>query len=305
MHALLGETFAVLSAMSFALAGVVITRTAASRGDKGVLFSVVVTIAFSFAIFLAVEAGRVEIWATSGTLLGLALFALAGLTAMTIGRSLVFESIRRLGAFRASAVKRLNPFFSVVLAAVFLGEAVTDFDLLGLAAIALAFGLLIRENMRRRGVADGATGGGPGLGAFGVGAAAAFAYAISYIARKAGLDHLGAPAFGTFFSAVSGFVGFALLALVSPAYRQMFRGMFRNVDRYVAGAAILISVGQILMFAALAHEKVSTVVMISSLEVFFSIFLVTVVFRTEARPGAGVFAAAAFAVAGVILVAGG
>jgi drug/metabolite transporter (DMT)-like permease len=53
----------------------------------------------------------------------------------------------------------------------------------------------------------------------------------------------------------------------------------------------------------LAYEKVSTVVMISSLEVFFSIFLSTVIFRIEKRPRALVFLAAALAIVGVLLIA--
>ena len=301
MDGLLGETFAVLSALSFAMGNIVIARTSVSGGDKGVLFSVVVTIAFSFAIFLVLEAGRVEVAATRDSATGFALFALAGLSAMVFGRTLVFESIRRLGATRASAVKRLNPFFSVLLAALFLAEPVTLHDLAGLAAIAVSFTLLIRERFRAgQGAATDA-----GLGAFGIGAAAAFAYAVSYIARKAGLGYLEAPALGTFASAVAGFLGFAAFAAVSPAYRAMFRGMFRHVDRHVTAAAVMISSGQILMFAALAYEDVATVVMISSLEIFFSIFLATVVFRSEPRPGLPIILAAALAIAGVLLVAGG
>lgn len=291
----------MLSALSFALFNVVVTGTAGSRGDRGVLFSVVVTIGFSLALFLALEAGRVEITATPETAAGIGLFAFAGVSAMVFGRTLVFDSIRRLGATRASAVKRLNPFFSVLLAALFLSETVTRVDLAGLAAIALAFAILIRESFRRGG--ERAAEAGPV--AYVIGAGAAFAYAVAYIGRKAGLGLMDAPALGTLISALAGFAGFALLAVFSRGYRPMFRGLFRNVDRRLMTAAVLVSMGQILMFAALAHEKVSTVVMISSLEIFFSIFLSTVVFRTEWRPPPSILLAAALAMAGVVLVASG
>jgi drug/metabolite transporter (DMT)-like permease len=218
---------------------------------------------------------------------------------MVFGRTLVFESIRRLGATRASAVKRLNPFFSVLLAAIFLSETVTRLDLAGLGVIALAFAILIRESFRCR--QDGSISATPFT--YLIGAGAAFAYAVAYIGRKAGLELLDAPALGTFISALSGFCGFALLAVLSPRYRPMFRGLFRNIDRNVMAAAVLVSLGQILMFAALAHESVSTVVMISSLEVFFSIFLATIVFRTETRPGVPILLSASLAIAGVVLVA--
>ena len=66
---------------------------------------------------------------------------------------------------------------------------------------------------------------------------------------------------------------------------------------------MLVSMGQILMFAALAYESVSTVVMISSLEIFFSIFLSSYVLRAEPRPGALILLSAALAFLGVLLVA--
>jgi drug/metabolite transporter (DMT)-like permease len=264
-----------------------------------VLFSVVVTIALSFVLFLALEAGQIRIAATRESALGIGLFAFAGLSAMVFGRTLVFDSIRRLGATRASAVKRLNPLFSILLASVFLSEAVTRFDLAGLAAIAIAFAILFRDSFRL----DAAGSAGPI--AYAIGAGAALAYAVAYIARKAGLAQLDAPAFGTFVSALSGFAGFALLAALSPRYRPMFRGLFKDIDRNVMAAAVLVSLGQILMFAALARESVSTVVMISSLEIFFSIFLASFIFRTESRPGMTVMVAASLAVAGVVLVASG
>ena len=299
MQSFWGEILATLSALSFAMFNVVITRTSSSRGDKGVLFSVLVTIGFSLALFVILEAGRIEIATTRATGAGLAFFAFAGLSAMVFGRTLVFESVRRLGATRGSAVKRLNPFFSVLLAAVFLSEPVTCFDLAGLVAIAFAFAILFRSSLRP----DHSATGRAGPTAYLIGAGAAFAYAVSYIARKSGLDLMDAPAFGTFVSALSGFLAFATLAVVSKRYRAMFRGLFHNIDRNVMAAAIFVSMGQILMFAALAHEDVSTVVMISSMEIFFSIFLSTFVFRLEPRPGTAILFSAGLAIVGVFLVA--
>jgi drug/metabolite transporter (DMT)-like permease len=277
-----------------------IGKTTASGGDKGVLFSVIVTIVFSLALFLVLEVGQLPPVSTREAWLGLCLFAFAGVSAMAFGRTLVFSSIRRLGATRASAVKRLNPFFSVLLAAVILAEPVTGFDLAGLAAIALAFTILVRDSLRTARTAPGA-----GPLAYGIGAAAALAYAVAYIGRKSGLELLDAPALGTFVSALAGFAAFAVLALVSRDYRPLFRNVFAHVDRPILISALCVSVGQVLMFAALAHAPVTTVVMISSLEIFFSIFLAWLVFRTETRPGPVVIASAMLAILGVVLVSAG
>lgn len=301
MSGYLGELLALASALAFALFNVTIAKTKGSGGDKGVLFSVIVTIGFSLVVFLALEAGRVDVAATRETAAALALFAAAGVSAMAFGRSLVFSSVRRLGPTRASAVKRLNPFFSVILAALILSEPVTGPDLAGLAVIAAAFTVLVADSMRRANRAADTVG----LMSYGIGAGAALAYAVAYVLRAAGLDLMAAPALGTFVSAVAGFAAFACLAVFSISYRPMFRGVFRNIDGPVLAAAFLVSVGQILMFAAFAYAPVSTVVMISSLEIFFSVFLSWLVFGTERRPGAPVLIAAALAVAGVLLVAAG
>ena len=98
---------------------------------------------------------------------------------------------------------------------------------------------------------------------------------------------------------------FILLALIFPRRRRDFRAVFTGVDRWMVGAGILISFGQILFFAALALEQISTVVMVSSLEVFIAAFLSIVVFRTEKRPDAMVLLSALFATLGVVAVAAG
>ncbi len=298
--ALLGKLLALASASSFALANVFIARTKASGGDKGVMFSVLVTMALSAVLWLALELPYVGFPSLADQSAAIGFFILAGLLAMVFGRTLVFESIRRLGVTRSAAVKRLNPFFSVVLAAALLSEPIGRLDLAGMAAIAAAFALLIRESFRARGrLAVEAPA--PIDYMFGIGGA--LAYALAYVVRKAGLTDFGAPAFGTLVSAAAGFVFYLLLASVSTRYRGYLAAMFSHLDRWVVLSAVLISMGQILMFAALAHERVSVVVMIASMEIFISLVLSVWVFRSERLPGAMVLVAAALALAGVILVA--
>lgn len=293
----LGLALAFASAVSFALSNNCISRTSRSGGDKGVMFSVIVTIAMSGALWLAIDGGRLP---ETTAPLGLVWFALAGVAAMVFGRSLLYASIQRLGVARSSAVKRLNPFFSVLLAAAILGEAVGLADAAGMVAIALAFGLLLSERLTR------AARNGPdvpGLSAYMIGVGAALAYAFSYILRKLGLIELPSPALGTLVSALTGLAVFIAIAAVSPTTRANLLGMFAHLDRWVVMAAVLVSAGQILLFAALAYADVSGVVMVASLEIYISIALSVLVFRSEPMPGPRVLMSAALAMLGVVLVA--
>jgi drug/metabolite transporter (DMT)-like permease len=296
----LGQALAVCSALSFALANNFISRTSASGGDKGVMFSVLVTMGLSALLWLALESSEAGWPAARAEWIAVGWFAMAGVLAMVFGRTLVFESIRRLGVTRSSAVKRLNPFFSVLLAVLFLAEPLTGGDAIGIAAIALSFGLLIREStLRGRDVLDHA----PPTPAYLFGVFGAFAYAAAYIARKAGLGGLDAPALGTLISAVSGFAVFLALSPFSARHRRNLSGIFSHLDRWIVVGAIMVSFGQIFLFAALAFETVSTVVMIASMEIFVSIFLSVFIFKSEPWPRPAVLVAAVLAMVGVVLIA--
>jgi len=298
-----GQLLALLSATSFAGGSVFVAKGATGRGDRGVMFSVLVTIIFSCAAWLVVEGGSVGQVDSDHWWAGMAWFILAGILAMVFGRTLVFASIRHLGVMRSSAVKRLNPFFSVLLAFLFLSEPITGWDGFGMLTIAVAFALLLRRSWRTSAGKHPADRPPPVQYVWGV--CSALSYAFAYIARKTGLGIIDAPAFGTMISAVSGFAFFIIAALFTHQYRENLRNIFTNLNRWLVLAAIFVSLGQILMFAALSYEKVSTVVMISSMEVFIATFLSVVVFRTERRPDTMTYVAAVLATAGVIAVAAG
>lgn len=296
----LGQLLALLSAVSFAFGGVFISRGARLGGDKGVLFSVLVTMIFSFALWITLEGGSLGQAEPGGRWRGIAWFALAGILAMVLGRTLLYTSIQRLGVTRAGSVKRLNPFFSVLCAYLFLSEPITGWDGTGMAIIAAAFGLLIYRSTARSDSGPRDTHLAPVLYLWGVGSA--LAYSFAYVGRKNGLAEIDAPVFGTMISAVSGFAFFLIAAAFHPTHRNNLRRIFSNLNPWLFFAAIFVSCGQILQFAALFYEKVSTVVMINSLEIFIGSFLAVVVFRTERRPDAGTYIAAVLATVGVLAV---
>jgi drug/metabolite transporter (DMT)-like permease len=258
---------------------------------------------FSFLLWIVVEGGITGRASSENWASGMIWFILAGVFAMVFGRSLLYTSIRYLGVTRAGSVKRLNPFFSVLCAAIFLSEPVTGLDVAGMLTIAAAFGLLIYKSMRGMESAYEGEKISPTSYLWGVGSA--FAYALAVIARKNGLTEINAPVFGTMISAASGFACFAIATIFSRTYREYFRYMFSNLSKWLFLAGIFVSGGQILQFAALYYEKVSTVVMINSLEVFIASFLAVVVFRAERRPDMTTYVAAVLATAGVLAVAAG
>lgn len=295
----LGAAYAFAGASCFALGNIAIVKASNAKGDKGATLSVLVTAVVSALIWLIAEGGTLPAAADPRLMEALFYFALAGILVMAIARSLVFVSIRRLGATRASAVKRVNPFFSVLLAAVILGETVNGIDAVGMALIGLAFALMIRQSFRRTDALDAAPPAQDYL--WGVGAAAC--YATSYIARKAGLTVLPLPAFGTMVSAVVGLLAVALVGIFVQRYRDNVRNIFRNATPWTVAAGVAISFGQIFTFAALAHAQVMTVVMIGSLEIFISNILAVAIFRTEKRAHWSTMVAGLLAATGAIAVA--
>lgn len=303
-EALTGPGLALLSASCFACSTVFISKSATGRSDqRGVVVSIIFTLGIASLVWLALEGGAPVAANPDGWWTGIVWFALAGLFAMVLGRTLLYRSIRRLGATRASAVKRLNPFFSVLLAFLLLGEAVTAADGGGMLLIAAGFGLLLWQSFAKQG--REAEGGAPMAADYLWGVGAALFYAGAYIARKSGLTELAAPAFGTMVSAAAALLFFTVLAGVVPGRRVGFRNLFHGLDRWMVMAGVFISFGQILLFAALFYEKVSTVVMIASLEVFIASWLSVAIFRIEARPNARTVVAAVLVTLGVVAVAAG
>lgn len=303
-QSLLGPGLALLSASCFACGQVFISKSVVRAGDdRGVILSVIFTATISCLVWLLLEAGRATGADSPVTSFGLAMFALSGVFSVALGRKFLYVSIQQLGVTRASAVKRLTPFFSILLAFIFLHEAITGFDGIGMVLVALAFGVLIRQSFQKHQADAHSDEPPPYLYLWGV--ASAMCYATAYIFRKQGLDAIAAPAFGTMISALAALVFFLLPTLFVARRRSDFRLVFTGVDQWMVGAGILISFGQILFFAALAMENISTVVIVTSLEVFIAAFLSIFVFRTEKRPDAVVLLAALFATLGVVAVAAG
>lgn len=301
----IGQICALGSALSFAFASIAIsTNRRRNLPNDGAFLSVLMTVFFSFGLFLIFENGALPNWEEPHLFEGVLWFCVAGLFAMVFGRTLVFRSIGLLGVTRGTTVKKMNPFFSIILAVVILGESLVFPEVVGIGALGLAIFLLISDKSRKYESENENTSKTwititslyvPGI-------LACLAYALSYIARKNGLLTLGTPAFGTLISAMAGVFFYLVLALPFNSYRRFVTEGIKNIVpiTLVIGAAM--SIGQILFFTALTYEELSTVVMIGSLETFIAIFLSVVIFKLEIKPSFKQLVAAILASMGVSLV---
>jgi len=272
-------------------------------GDNGAFLSILVTALAAFLVWALVNALHGPGMQTYNVP-GVTWFIISGLLTIVIGRALFFKSIIHLGAIRASAVNRLNPLFSVFLAALLLGEVITPQAGAGMLMIGLSFGVLISRLLSRHpGQRPQAAGQPVSIVSYTYGTASALAYAFGYATRKFGLMHIADSNLGTLIGASSGLAGYILASLFSAQYTETLRNLPATTTRWHVLAACFVSVGQLAQFAAIKYIEVSRVVVITSTEIFISIFLSVYVLKTERRPDLATLAAAVLASIGVALVA--
>lgn len=310
----MGELFAILSASFFAAANLTITRGATSQSqDNGAFLSIVMTALISGVLYGWVYAFR---GTPAVTAAGVYWFAAAGLLTVFLGRVFVYASIQYLGAVRASAVKRLNPFFAVLLGVLVLGEPLTAGLVIGMGLIFSSFIMLIQHSLAAaREVAPEAalprrklwrrtqstfTAAG-NLGYF-YGPVSALAYATGYVGRKKGLDETPDPFLGALIGAIVGVLAFLAAALFRESYRTALRSAVTRFNGWLFAAGVFTSLGQICYFIALMNSTISRVALITSMEVFITIFLSIWVFRLRERFGIAVLGAASLGVLGTAFI---
>lgn len=301
----MGVIFAVLSMTLFSIANITIVRGSDGKTRSGGAFlSIIITFGLSLAIW-SFSGFSDGLTAPSGT--AVAWFALAGILTIFIGRVFLYASIQQLGAVRASAVKRLNPFFSVFLGVVLLGEAINGPMLAGIGLICASFTLLVRQSLqsekseRTETVRQSAFERAVNLGYL-FGPVSAFAYASGYVARKQGLLLLPDAAFGAMVGALSGIVAFVVTAAFVRNYRNDLRQTFTVFNPWLLAAGVLSSLGQICYFVALSYSSISKIALITSMEVFVTIFLSVVIFRSKEKLTFDIIIAAILGVAGTMFV---
>ncbi|OES44731.1 DMT family transporter [Domibacillus iocasae] len=290
----MGDLLALLAAFSFGCANVMVKKgTDQNSVNNGAFLSILIT--FFLAGCIAFGRGMLEGWVIFTTV-GIWWFVLAGILTAFIGRTLLFTSIQHLGSVRASAIKRLNPLFAVLIGIFFLHEALNTWILIGIICIFGSSAVLMYESFittkknKKNTAASKQDQRGNGrfrilkmIASFGYvyGIVSALAYAIGYVVRKEGLEEMPDPYVGTMIGALVGIMVFLFLSLFQKRYRQSIKSTFSSFQPWLFGAGIATSAGQILYFAALLQSGVSQVAIIASTDVIFTLLLSSLVFKTH------------------------
>ena len=302
-HFPLGDALAIASASCFAVSNVTIARGARPGGeDNGAFVSLLLTSAIAGIGWIALGLARGFEPVTPRALLW---FAGAGVFTAFIGRVFFYASVQHLGAMRSSTMKRLNPFFAVVLGVLVLGESLTGGMAMGLVLIAASFAVLVV------GARKGAAGGSAEpLGrtirniGYVYGPISALGYATGYLLRKMGLAEAHDALLGAMVGCIVGALLFLATAAVNKDYARAVRSTFANPNGWLVGAGVMSSLGQILYLAALSESPMSRVALISSIEVFVTLFLGAAFLRKRETLTPALVLAAALGFAGTAFIVG-
>jgi len=294
-----GDALAVASAVSFATANVLIARgSRPDGGDNGAFTSLLITAALAGAGWIVEGLWR---GFEPVTWRALAWFAGGGVFTGFIGRVFYYASVQRLGAMRSSAIKRLTPFFAVILGVLVMGDAINGSMAIGLAMIASSFVVLVGAawmgGTSSRLASQAPRSRGLGWG-YVYGPISALGYSTGYLLRKMGLAEAHDAWLGACVGCLVGALFFLVTAAFNRDYARAVRATFRRPSHWLLAAGVMSSAGQILYFFALNWSTISRVALLGSMEIFVTMFLAWLFLRQRESLTPSLLAAAALGFGG-------
>lgn len=298
MSVLPPESLAVLAAATWAGASLFSATASARMG------------AFAFTrwrmVFAALLLGAIVLATGGWRSLGwdaLGLLVLSGVIGIFVGDTALFACMNRLGPRRAGILFATHALFSALLAALFLGESITGWALLGSAMLvsgvmaAIAFGK--REDEAHHWEA---TRGRLAVGIL-LGLLSALGQSVGTLILKPAMEGGLDPVAGSAVRMAAGFGSHALLWLTGwQATRVQQPLRWQDLAYTFASAALALALGMTLILKALQHGSAGLVGMLSSVTPV--ILLPLLWWRLGRRPAAGAWWGAALAVAGCALILG-
>jgi len=188
---------------------------------------------------------------------------IAGILQFVLGRHLLFNAIRLIGANRSLAISRANNIFVVIFAVTFLKEPITSLLVLGVLSIAVG-AVLVSYERETEALRLQTSGVILSLGT-------ALSAAISSVLVKSVIAEVGSPYTAVFISYSAAFLLWSVLLLRKEQRGQMLR-LPRSSLVLLVVAGVLGMVGQLLRYAAFQHSPVSVVQPLVSTMVLFTLF---------------------------------
>jgi len=278
---LLGVTFSILSAATFAL-----NATAARRAvlSGTVVQGLMVTVPLGVPLFAALVLAVGE-WRLLGLfpLEASAWFAAAGIVHFVIGRYGNYASSAAIGTNLAAPILQAEVIITLVLAMVLLGESLTPLRALGIALIMIGPGLIGRRDDGKKAAVAGA--GSPTneptapksafkpryAEGYAYATLAAIAYGCSPICIGMGLKAAGGAGViaGGLISYVAATLAVGIVLLIVPA--STFR-LTRSALGWFSFAGVLVFMSQAFRYAAMGIAPVSVVTALQRLSSLFRIY---------------------------------
>jgi DME family drug/metabolite transporter len=279
--------FAIQAAFFFALSHILIRRgLVGSNAIVGSLISLATTAATSWALTLWL----VPLEGALGHALWY--FAIAGIFAPGLGRTLAYVGIERIGVARSVPIVNASPMFASILAVLLLGEDWALQNALGTCLVVLGVVQLSRSHAEEKSWRAGDLFL-PILGAL--------AFAVSANLRKAGLEVINLPLLA---AAVTSTVALLFAALVFPRLQGGWRKLPlpQRSLRWFLAAGMANSAATISVFYALGSGKVVVVEPLVSTNPVLSLILSAIFLKDLEAITSRVVMGALCTVAGTILI---
>jgi drug/metabolite transporter (DMT)-like permease len=298
MPTALGDAFTVASSFCFAASNILVAQgNRGAREDNGAFVSLLITAGIAAVLWAGFGVAR---GFEPVTWRALAWFSGAGVFTAFVGRVFFYAAIEKLGAMRSSTMKRLIPFFAVMLGVGVLGERLTGGMVAGMVLIVASFAVLV-GGARGTTPEAGRKGGGLSVGYI-YGPVSALGYATGYLLRKMGLAEAHDALLGAAVGCIAGAALFAATGLVSEAYARAVRATFRKPSAWLLAGGTAATFGQVFYFAALNENAMARVALVSSSEVFITLLLGWIFLRRRETVSLALVAAAALGFGGAALV---
>jgi len=277
------EAYALVTAFSFGLSAVLVRRglSESTAVTATLVISGVQVAVLSLLLLLSPPSLS---WAAVGY------FVVAGLLAATMGRTLNYMSIDRLGVPISTSLSGTNPLFTIVFASILIGDAVEASTVAGTALVVAGVALI------------SGWGGENGVrkGDLVIPLAAASLYALSSIVRKTALTMLPEPVLGAVVGALASLVTYPLILRLMN--RQGDLRLTRGSLPYFTAAGVSNSVAWISMFIATQSGSVSVVSTIIGANPLFGLILSAVFLRDVERITPRTIAGCLVIVAGITVI---